>query len=264
MDHGQFTITHLAIPPLNCAERAAVNAQPYFVQSTASASEVLTTVAVQDLFRAKDVRSAYNLSCHPSSSSAVNPWAVFGYVNLSARDDNTDLDSEPAKGHIQESDHEFTKDPTNPSFLPIPTPSSPAKRYGALEPASFPSVLHINKAIRLISDSESPSVVEVTFRSTYPDSPPEEDDDDEAINIPIPTFPHPHLLSPILEEDEEDDSDLETAVDDTSDTETIRPSSIISALPRVDTEIDWTSGVECWVPPCESSLCFRTDHRMSL
>jgi hypothetical protein len=187
---------------------------------------------------------------------------VFGYVNPFARDDSSDSDSEPVKGHVQESDHELTKEPTNPSLPSTPTPSSPSKRYGALEPASFPSVLHINKTIRLISPSVP--VVEVTFRSTYPDSPPEEDDDEEAINIPTTTFPHPHLLSPILEEDEEDDFGLETAFDDTSDTETIRPSSVF-ALPRVpvDTEIDWTSGVECWDPPCESSLCFRTDHRMS-
>jgi hypothetical protein len=257
MDREQSTISHLTIPPHSCAERAAVNAQPYFVQSTASASEVLTNVAVQDLFTDKAVPS-YKLSCRPSCSSTVNPWEVFGYVNPFARDDSSDSDSESVKGLVQESAHEFTKEPTNPSLLSTPTPSSPTTRYGALEPASFPSVLHINKTIRLIS----PPVLEVTFRSTYPDSPPEEDDDEETINVPITTFPHPHLLSPILEEDEEDDSSLETAFDDTSDTETIRPSSI-SALHRVDTEVDWTSGVECWDPPCEANLCFRTDHRMS-
>jgi hypothetical protein len=253
-----------AIEPLSRAEQVAVNAQPYFIQSTASASEILTNVAVQDMFAAEDAR-LYELSYHPTSSSTLSsitdPWDMFDYFNPFARDDRSDPDPEIIEEPVEESNHEFAEEPTDEPSQSMP--SSPPKRCGALEPESLPSSVHINKTIRLISSS----VVEVTFRNTYPGSPPGENDNEEAINIPIATFPHPHRLSPIIEEDEEGNSSgLETACedeDDTSDTETIRPSSI-SVRPRLDAGIDWTSGTECCDLPRESSPCFRTDRRMSI
>ncbi len=91
----------------------------------------------------------------------------------------------------------------------------------------------------------SSSMVEVTFRNTHPDSLllGEECGDGEEAIIVTP-FPHPHLLSPIIEEDEDDRSsspgmDSEDE-DDMSDTETIRPSSISSlSLLSVYSGIDW-------------------------
>jgi len=92
--------------------------------------------------------------------------------------------------------------------------------------------MHINKAIQLVSSA----AVEVTFRTMHSDSPPGEDDDhgEDAIIVPVTSFPHPHRLSTIIEEDEEvvDDS-LRPDIgwedqDDTSCAETIRPSSTLA------------------------------------
>ena len=187
---------------------------------------------------------------------------MFDYVNPLARDDSSDSDSEPIGEPVEEYEQQFAEEPADESSQSTPTSSSPPKQYGALEPASLPSV-HINKTIRLISSS----MVEVTFRNTYPDSPPGEDHDEEVVNIPIRTFPHPHRLSTIIEEDEQVDSpNLETTYEgesDTSDTETIRPSSI-SACHQPDAAMDWTSGAGRRDSPRESSPCFRTDRRMSI
>ncbi|KAI0251118.1 hypothetical protein BJV78DRAFT_488356 [Lactifluus subvellereus] len=262
---GRPSTINLAIEPLSRAEQVTVNAQPYFVPSTASASDILTNVVVQDWFAAEDARF-YELSCHPTSSSTLSsvtdPWDMFDYVNPLACDDSSDSDSESIEEPVEESDQQFFEEPADESSQSTPTPSSPPKQHEALEPASLTSV-HINKTIRLISSS----VIEVTFRNTYPDSPPGEDDDEEAINIPITSFPHPHRLSTIIEEDEEDDSSsLETACEeegDTSDTETIRPSSI-SAYHQPDARIDWTSGAGRCDSPHDSSPCLRTDCRMSI
>jgi hypothetical protein len=107
--------------------------------------------------------------------------------------------------------------------------------------------VHVNKTVQLISSS----VVEVTFRNTHSDSPLGEDGDDgeEAIIIPVTSsFPHPHRLSPIIEGDEgagfpDPETEYEEDQDDTSDTETIRPSSVL-ILPRlaVDTGFDGPFG----------------------
>jgi hypothetical protein len=259
-----------AAEPLSHAEQVAVSVQPYFVQSTASASEILTNVAVQDLLAAEDAR-LYELSCHPATSSALSstsdPWDMFDYVNPVARDGSSesasDSDSELIEEPVEESGDELAEEPADESSQSMSTPSHTPKLHEALEPASLPPFVHINRTIRLISSS----VVEVTFRNTYPDSPPGEDDDEEVVNIPISTFPHPHRLSPILEEDEEYDfSDVETVCEgglDASDAETIRPSSI-SFCPRLDAGIDWTSCAERYDSSCESNLCFRTDRRMSI
>jgi len=92
--------------------------------------------------------------------------------------------------------------------------------------------MHINKAIQLVSSA----AVEVTFRTMHSDSPPGEDDDhgEDAIIVPVTSFPHPHRLSTIIEEDEEvvDDSPRPDIgwedQDDTSCAETIRPSSTLA------------------------------------
>jgi hypothetical protein len=197
-----------AVGPLSGVEQV-VNPQPYFVPSTASASELLTNVAIQDLL-AQDAEEFYDLPpCQstdiPSSlTSFSDSWDSFefDFVNSFERGDYSDSDWEAVEENIADD-----------------TPQSPSK------------------PIQLISSS----VVEVTrlSREDYGDG-------EEAIIIPVTPFPHPHLLSPIIEEVEDDDSsgsemDSEDE-DETSDTETIRPSTSFLAHPRlsVDTRIvDW-------------------------
>jgi hypothetical protein len=110
--------------------------------------------------------------------------------------------------------------------------------------------VRISQVIRLISSS----VVEVTFRKTCSGSPLEEDNDDieEVVIIPVTSFPHPHRLSTITEEDEPVEVEMEdlpgpetgyAEQDDMSDTETIRASSPSLALSglAVDAGSDMTS-----------------------
>jgi hypothetical protein len=194
-----------AVEPLSSVEQVTVNPRPHFVPSTASASEILTNVAFQDLL-AQGAQS-YNLPCQPTNiptlTSAWDSWdsLEFDFVNPFERDGCSDSEA---------GEEETTDD----------TLQSPPNRFRGLD---TPSILHINREIQLISSS----VFEVTLRNPRPDSLPREDhgDGEEAIIIPVKPFPHPHLLSPIIEEDEEE----------TSDTETIRPSTGVIA----GTGIDW-------------------------
>ena len=196
-----------AVEPLSSLEQVTVNPRPYFVPSTASASEILTNVVFQDLLA--QGAEPYNLPFQPTNiptlTSAWDSWdsLEFDFVNPFERDGCSDSDSEAGE--------EETADDTLQS---PPKPTDSPNRFRGLD---TPSILHINREIQLISSS----VFEVTLRNPRPDSLPREDhgDGEEAIIIPVKSFPHPHLLSPIIEEDEED----------TSDTETIRPSTSVIA-----------------------------------
>jgi len=247
----------------------AANPQPYFVPSTASASEVLTNVAIQDWFATEDA-DFYELVFHhyPTSSSSlasISDWDSLDFVNPFAREDSDDVyDSDFDLEDVEE------ETANEPSWLsPKPTTNSPSE-YQALEPAYLPSSVQINKAIQLVSSS----VVEVAFRNTRSDSPPGEDDDDgeEAVIVPVISFPHPHRLSTIIEEDEEvmEDSprpEIEYEdQDDTSDAETIRPSGTLAHLgPVNDAGSDGRLGCANHGDfPCESSPHVQTDRRISI
>lgn len=243
-----------AVEPLSRAEQVTVNPRPFFVPSTASASEILTNVAVQDLLAADDAE-VYDLPCHYADTSALasvsDSWDSFDFVNPFAHDDYSDPSSEDLEEWIAEE---------SPQSSPRATESS--RRFGTLGSDSLPSSVHINKDIRFVSSS----VVEVTFRNTRPDSPGEDDGDgEEEIIIPVTPFPHPHLLSTIIEEDEEEDSaGSETCYEDEgemSDTETIRPSSTCLQL-SMDAEVEEPFG-NAW-HYYESSPCVQTDRRMSI
>jgi hypothetical protein len=221
-----------AVEPLSSVEQVdvTVNPRPYFVPSTASASEILSNVAFQDSL-AQGAES-YDSPCQPTNiptlTSVWDSWDSFefDFVGPFARDDYSDSDSEA--GEEEATDDTLVQSPPKPIHSP--------SQFRGLD---TPSLVHINREIQLLSSS----VVEVTLRNSRPDSLPREDhaDGEEGIIIPVTPFPHPHLLSPIIEEDE----------DDTSDTETIRPSTSVLARPRrsVDTGIDW--GV--W--GCKSQQC---------
>jgi len=224
-----------AVEPLSSVEDVTVNPQPYFIPSTASASEILTSVAFQDLL-AQDAES-YDSPCQPTNfptlTSVSDSWdsSEFDFVNPFTRDDYSDSDWEAGE-------EETTDDTLQSPSKPIDFPN----QFRGLDTTPLTSLVHINREIQLMPSS----VVEVTLRNTRPDSLPREDhgDGEEAI-ISVTPFPHPHLLSPIIEEDEGDGSsspemDSENE-DETSDTETIRPSTSILAHPRlsVDTGVDW-------------------------
>jgi hypothetical protein len=224
-----------AVKQLSGAEPqvTAVNPRPYFVPSTASALEVLTNVAIQDWFATEDA-DFYELPFqhYPTSSSSlasVSDWDSLDFVNPFAREDSDDIyDPDLDLENVEE---ETVNEPSWSS--PKPTTNLPDE-YRAFEPVSLPSSVQIIKAGQLVSSS----VIEVTFRHTRSDPPPGEDDDDGegAIIVPITSFPHPHRLFPIAEEDEEvvegsprpeigyeDQHDM-------SDAETIRPSGTLAHL----------------------------------
>jgi hypothetical protein len=239
-----------AVEPLSSVEQVTVNPRPYFVPSTASASEILTNVVIQDLL-AQDAESHNSPTNIPTLTSVSDSWDSFefDFVNPFARDDYSD------------SDWEAGEEETTDDTLPCQSPSKPIdlpNHFRGLDTVPLPSLVHVNREIQLILSS----VVEVSSRNTRPDSLPREDhvDGEEAIIIPVTPFPHPHLLSPILEEDE----------DETSDTETICPSTSILARPRlsVDIGIDW--GIwQCKAQQCPMSLQHfssraQSDRRMSV
>ena len=135
----------------------------------------------------------------------------------------------------------------------------------------LPSSVQTIKAGQLVSSS----VIEVTFRNTRSDSPLGEDDDDgeEAMILPVTSFPHPHRLSTIIEEDGEvvegsprPETEYENQ-DDMSDAETIRPSGTLDHLGPAKDDTG-RGGRLCCVNhgdfPCESSPHVQTDHRMSI
>jgi hypothetical protein len=248
----------------------AVNPQPYFVPSTASASEVLTNVAIQDWFATEDA-DFYELPFqhYPTSSSSlasVSDWDLLEFVNPFAREDSDDVyDSDLDLENVEE---ETANEPSWSS--PKPTTNLPYD-YRALEPVSLPSSVQIIEAGQLVSSS----VIEVTFRNTRSDSPPGEDGDDgeEAIVVPVTSFPHPHRLSTITEEDEEVAEDSPRPEigyedqDDMSDAETIRPSGTLGYLGPAKDDAG-RGGRLCCVNHgdflCESSPHVQTDHRMSI
>lgn len=226
-----------AVEPISGVEDFAVNVEPYFVRSTASASEILTNVAIQDML-AMDELEFYELSCGPGSTSTLSsvpePSGAFGFLYPLASSESFDSDSEL----VNESPRSSRE--VSPEVSP-----DPSDRHDALTPVSLRPG-YINNTMRFISSSE----VEVTFRNTYPDSPLGEDDDDddddeEVIILPVlpcisSSFPHPHYLSTILEEDEDEGGDsfsLDATYDDEDDTssvETIRVSSIsVRARPDI-------------------------------
>jgi hypothetical protein len=215
-----------AVEPLSSAEQVTVNPRPYFVPSTASASEILANVAIQDLL-AQDAEFydlPYYTASIPSLPSVSDSWDAFDFVNSFAGDDYSDSEWE-------EDMEEGTTDDT----LQSPPNTASPNQFRGLGIASLPSFVHIiNKEIRFTSSS----VVEVTFRKTRPESLSGEDngDGEESIITPVTPFPHPHRLCTIIEEVENEESptperDSEDE-DEASDTETIRPSSIW-ARPRL-------------------------------
>ena len=215
-----------AVEPVSGVEQFAVNMEPYFVRSTASASEILTNVAIQDML-AIDELEFYEVSCNPGSTSTLSsvpePSGSSDFLYPLASSEGFDSDSEL----VNESPRSSREG--SPEVSP-----DLSDRHDALTPRSLRPV-HIYNSMWFISSSE----VEVTFRDTYPDSPQgeddEDDDDEEVIILPVlpctsSSFPHPHILSTIPEEDEDEDGDgdsfsLDTTYDDEDDTssvETIR------------------------------------------
>ena len=242
-----------AVEPLSDAEHFAVEVEPNFVRSTASASEILTNVAIQDMFDADDL-GFYELSCHPRNSSTLSsapePSGLFDFVYPLAS-------SGRSNSNLELADESPRRSPeVSPEVSPDPYDWN---ETGCLRPV---------KTRRRISLTS----VEVTF-SSYPDSLPGEHnaDDEEVIAIPVipvlsrksSSFPLRPLLSTILEEDEDEDEDGHSSYEDedeTSSVETVRPTNI-SARARPDTGFVWTSdGVEHL---CESNPCVEADRRMS-
>lgn len=235
------------------------NPQPYFVPSTASASEVLTNVAIQDWFAPEDA-DFYELPFqhHPTSSSSlasVSDWDSLDFVNLSAWEDS-DSDLENVEEEAAKETSWSSAEPTTNSRR-------------ALVPSPLPSSVQINKPTPLVSSS----VVEVTFRNTRSDPPPGEDDDDveEVIIVPIASFPQPYRLPTIFEEDEEVVEDYpghEIGYEDQDDASSAEPfrvglSSMLAHVgPANDAGSDGRLPVgDC---ACESSPYFQTDRRMSI
>lgn len=235
-------ITNPAIEPTSVLDHFAVNVEPYFVRSTASASEILTNVAIQDMLAAEELEY-YELSCGPGSTSTLSsvpePSGSFDFAYPLASTEGFDSYSE----------QEIWSPRSSREVTPEVSPD-PSDQHGAW--SSRP--VYINDIMRFISSSE----VEVTFRNTYPDSPAGEDDDDsddddeEVIILPVlprtsSSFPHPHCLSTIPEEDEDEGGysfSLDETYDDEDDTssvETIRCTRTL-ARPRPDIEFVWPSG----------------------
>ncbi|KAH9174954.1 hypothetical protein EDB89DRAFT_426186 [Lactarius sanguifluus] len=250
---------HPAVEPLSGAEYFTVNAEPYFVPSTASASEILTNVAIQDVLAlAADDPGFFDLCCNPRSTSTLASVPEFSgsfdFVYPFASSENSDLDSELANGSPRRSRE------ASPELSPVASPENSRRStfadssdwHEALKSGSS-RPMHIKKAVGLTSSSG----LGVSLRNTYPDSPLGEDNADDGGVIVIPvlpytssSFPHPHLLSTIPEENEDEgghSSSPDTTYEDedeTSDTETIRFISI-STRARLDTAHVWASdGVE--------------------
>jgi hypothetical protein len=253
-DPESVTVQHLpchpsatdsAVEPLSSVDHSAVKVEPYFVRSTASASEILTNVAIQDMLAADDPGFC-ELSRHPRNASILS--SVPGPLGL--------YDFDPLASS-ESSDSDFNESPRrSPEVSP-----DPSDRH---EAASFRPV-QINKMMRLISSTE----VEVNFRITCHSPPGEDDDDDddeEVIIIPVLartslSFPHPHLLSPIPEGDEDEEETTEKRTVSMLSIETVRFSSIL-ACARPDTGLVRASdGVEHL---CESSACVGSDRRTSV
>ena len=242
--------TNPAVEPTYGVEHFAVNVEPYFVRSTASATEILTNVAIQDMLAVEEL-DFYEMPCGPTSdftlSSVPEPSGSFDFVYPLASAEGFDSYSEQVNWSPRSSPE------VSPEVSPDPPDQYGASTWGSSRP------VYINDTVQFISSSE----VEVTFRNTYPDSPTGEDDDDEEEVIIIPvlrrsssSFPHPHCLTTIPEEADEDegggsfgldetyDDEDASYEDDTSSVETIRCTRI-SERARPDIEFVWPSdGVE--------------------
>ena len=183
-------------------------------------------MAIQDMLAQEDAEFYELPSCHSTSIPGLASYSdsyhdAFDFVSPFARDEYSDSDSDLEDEDMEEG---------TVALQSPPEPSGSSNPFRGLGMTALPSLVHISKEIRLISSS----VVEITFGNTRPNSFPGEDhededhDDEEAILSPDPSFPHPHLLSTIIEEDEEEEAsspegDSEDE-DELSDTETIRPS----------------------------------------
>ncbi|KAH9050973.1 hypothetical protein EDB83DRAFT_1357513 [Lactarius deliciosus] len=248
-----------AVEPFSGVEYFAVNAEPYFVPSTASASEILTNVAIQDVLAlAADDPGFFDLCCNPRSTSTLASVPEFSgsfdFVYPFASSENSDSDSELVNGSPRRSRE------ASPELSPVASPENSRQStladssdwHEALKSGSS-RPMPIKKAMGLTSSSG----LGVSLRNTYLDSPLGEDnaDDDGVIVIPVlpytsSSFPHPHLLSTIPEENEDEgghstspDTTYEDE-DETSDTETIRFIPV-STRARLDTARVWASdGVE--------------------
>ncbi|KAH9036115.1 hypothetical protein EDB85DRAFT_795377 [Lactarius pseudohatsudake] len=265
-----------AVEPLSGVEYFAVNAEPYFVPSTASASEILTNVAIQDVLAlAADDPGFFDLCCNPGTTSTLASVPEFSgsfdFVYPFASSEYSDSDSELVNGSPRRSRE------ASPELSPVAshensrqsTLADSSDWHEALKSGSS-RPMHIKKAMGLTSSSG----LGVSLRNTYPDSPLGEDsaDDDGVIVIPVlpytsSSFPHPHLLSTIPEENEDEgghSSSPDTTYEDedeTSDTETIRFISV-STRARLDTAHVWASdGVEHL---CEPSPRVASDRRTSI
>ncbi|KAH9021233.1 hypothetical protein EDB84DRAFT_1513279 [Lactarius hengduanensis] len=238
-----------AVEPLSGVEYFAVNAEPYFVPSTASASEILTNVAIQDVLAlAADDPGFFDFEYSDSDSELVN--------GSPRRSREASPELSPVASHEN----------SRQSTLADSSDWHEALKSGSSRPMHW----HIKKAMGLTSSSG----LGVSLRNTYPDSPLGEDnaDDDGVIVIPVlpytsSSFPHPHLLSTIPEENEDEgghSSSPDTTYEDedeTSDTETIRFISV-STRARLDTAHVWASdGVEHL---CEPSPRVASDRRTSI
>ena len=267
-----------------------VNSEPYFVPSSASASEILTNVAIQDLFAVEDAEFYGVVPGRPARTP------MLGSVEDSWDDafDFSDEDGDPFACDWDEDSDESESDSTTsssslslslssgavdsdespPSWSPPRSGSSVSgsgsgsttgsARFPALGPAStLPSSVRINDRLRVFASS----VVEVTFRNTghSPPSPEEDDsdsDDEQTIVIPVLRFrdSNPHRLPTIIEDDEEegdsDEDEDEDDDDDASDTETIRPSTYWPSSAAYQSEYGEL--------PREPSLDVQTDRRMSI
>ncbi|KAH9955007.1 hypothetical protein BC827DRAFT_910033 [Russula dissimulans] len=237
---------------------SSVNPEPYFVPSTASASEILTNVAIHDLFAVEDAESHGLLPGRPTHTpmlaSVVDSWDdAFEFSDEDGDPFAYDWDGDSEESEPPDSTNSSSSsgpidsdsDESPPSRSPPGSSSSGSgsgsatgsTRFPALGPASFPSSVRVNNLIRVFSSS----VVEVTFRDTRhgPPTPEEGDpdsdsDEEETVVIPVMRFrdPDPHRLPTIIEDDEEDEQEEEEgesgeddSEDDTSDAETIRPST---------------------------------------
>jgi hypothetical protein len=195
----------------------------------------------------------------------VNPFALDGY---------SDLDSEGVEMEGEGTGDEYDESPPPESSSPEPKPTTDLSNCfrDPSEHLQLPSPVHTNEEIR----HTSTSVVQVTCRNTRPDSPGDDHGDGEQATI-IPAgifqkpYPHPHRLSPIIEEEggEEDCPSPEMGCedeDDTSDAETIRPSTFFPR-PRPelrdseDAGMDGPSGRSSPLPRGESTARVQTDRR---
>ena len=182
------SVTNPVAEPLGDVEHFACKVEPDFVRSTASAEENPTNVAVRGMIATEGL-GIYGLSCHPGSNSTISSASESFDFGCSGQDSER-----PVAGSAQVSDSvNYPRSPREASRV-SPDPSDLLEALTS-EP---PRHLKIKKTMRMISATE----VEVIFRITY--RPPENAADEEVPVLPS-HWHQPHLLSPISEEDEDED-----------------------------------------------------------